>query len=232
MLLPRASAFADETCPSLSSESSQPGAMSQPAQLPSLDSVVNAGRSNSSEPDLLDTALSILFEPSPILSSQVVPRVHALLRSEHVSSYTDLLNMAVQTVLDLPMSDRATFIGGHPRIGEVKTLSALSASEQTRQATSPEVLARLAHLNACYERRFPGLVYITFVNGRSRAAILEEMEAKLGLEHSLSPDQPPVSDSRFEPISQESYVWNNELTRAVEDVGRIAISRLSAFNVT
>ena len=45
---------------------------------------------------------------------------------------------------------KAAFVAGHPRIGEVHNLSRLSAGEQAAAATPPEVLARLAHLNACY----------------------------------------------------------------------------------
>ena len=67
---------------------------------------------------------------------------------------------------------KTQFIAGHPRIGEVNGLSQLSAQEQAAKATPPEVLARLAHLNTCYENHYPGLIYITFVNGRSRAQIM------------------------------------------------------------
>lgn len=34
-------------------------------------------------------------------------------------------------------------------------------------------------LNALYEEAFPGLRYITFVNGRSRAEIIPELEVSL-----------------------------------------------------
>ncbi|KAJ7257955.1 OHCU decarboxylase-domain-containing protein [Mycena haematopus] len=136
------------------------------------------------------------------------------------ASYTNLLNAAMTQVAtwDLPL--RAKFIAGHPRIGETKNLSALSAKEQgatpTVAPTPPEVLARLAHLNACYEHRYPGLRYITFVNGRSRAAIALEMEDVLGLPHSLSPDEPPVDE--ITPIEPGADAWRSELDRAVMDI--------------
>jgi len=91
------------------------------------------------------------------------------------------------------------------------------------------VLARLAHLNACYERRYLGLRYITFVNGRSRGAIAEEMEDVLGVEHSLSPDQPDIGG--IESVSVGGVEWKAELDRAVADVGQIAKSRLRALGV-
>jgi 2-oxo-4-hydroxy-4-carboxy--5-ureidoimidazoline (OHCU) decarboxylase len=90
-------------------------------------------------------------------------------------------------------------------------------------------LARLAHLNSCYERRYPGLRYITFVNGRSRAVVAEEMEVVLQVGHSLSPDEPPVNS--FEPVDKNSAAWRSELDRAIVDMGRIAESRLAALGV-
>ncbi|KAJ7626421.1 Oxo-4-hydroxy-4-carboxy-5-ureidoimidazoline decarboxylase [Mycena polygramma] len=178
--------------------------------------------------------LSVLLEPSDILFSALVPAfVASLTKGTRYTSYTDLIDAAIDEVgrWDLPL--RAQFIAGHPRIGETKNLSALSAKEQGATPavarTPPAVLARLAHLNACYERRYPGLRYITFVNGRSRAAIALEMEDVLGLPHSLSPDQPPVEEViQIEPGAE---AWRDELDRAVVDVGRIAKGRLGAMKV-
>ena len=110
---------------------------------------------------------------------------------------------------------------------EVSGLSRLSAQEQAARATPPQVLARLAHLNACYEHRYPGLRYITFVNGRTRAAVKDEMEDALGLERSLSPDEPPVETVGSIEVGSEE--WTTELERAVEDLGKIAESRLKAL---
>jgi len=41
-------------------------------------------------------------------------------------------------------------------------------------------------LNAFYEETYPNLRYITFVNGRSRAEIVPELEVHLSLSLSLS----------------------------------------------
>ena len=88
------------------------------------------------------------------------------------------------------------------------------------------MLARLAHLNACYEHKYPGLVYITFVNGRSRAEIKDEMEEKLGF---VGKTVGTTSDG--ERVKMGDVEWLLEVRRAVADVGRIARSRLTAIGV-
>jgi 2-oxo-4-hydroxy-4-carboxy--5-ureidoimidazoline (OHCU) decarboxylase len=40
-------------------------------------------------------------------------------------------------------------------------------------------MARLQELNAQYRETYPGLLYLTFVNGRGREAIVKELEAFL-----------------------------------------------------
>ncbi|KAH9924740.1 OHCU decarboxylase-domain-containing protein [Fomitopsis serialis] len=152
--------------------------------------------------------LTTLFEASPILFSDLLPGV--------VSKWDAGL--------------KASFIAGHPRIGEVKGLSHLSSQEQAARATPPEVLVRLAHLNACYEHRYPGLRYITFVNGRSRSAIKDEMEGVLGFEPSLSPDKPLLEAAGSIEVGSEE--WIRELERAIGDLGKIAQSRLQAVGAT
>ena len=101
--------------------------------------------------------------------------------------------------------------------------------EQAAAATPPEVLARLTHLNACYEYKYPGLRYITFVNGRSRAVIMEEMEGVLGFERSFSASEPTVNSVKKVDVGGKE--WKVELNRAVIDVGRIAQSRLGTLGV-
>ncbi|KAJ7623511.1 Oxo-4-hydroxy-4-carboxy-5-ureidoimidazoline decarboxylase [Roridomyces roridus] len=174
----------------------------------------------------LGATLATLFEPSEILDF-VVPSLASELPK--LGTYADLIDAAIQQVSELPVPQRAQFIAGHPRIGETKNLSALSAKEQgaapSVAPTPPEVLARLAHLNTCYERSYPGLRYITFVNGRTRAAIALEIEDVLGISHSLSPSEPPVEE--MVEIETGSDAWKAELDRAVVDVGRIAKNRLN-----
>ncbi|EPS94563.1 hypothetical protein FOMPIDRAFT_1134194 [Fomitopsis schrenkii] len=179
----------------------------------------------------LAEALAILFEPTPVLYTDLLPRVAACISSSSSPprSYVDLVVLALKVVSTWDASLKRSFIAGHPRIGEVNGLSHLSAQEQAARATPPEVLARLAHLNACYEHRYPGLRYITFVNGRTRAAIKDEMEGVLGLGSSLSPDEPPLD--AVGSVEIESEGWTKELERAVEDLGKIAESRFKALGV-
>ena len=181
-----------------------------------------------SKPALAE-ALAVLFEPTPVLYSDLLPAVASRIASAPAPprSYSDLVALALHVVSTWDASLKARFIAGHPRIGEVSGLSRLSAQEQAARATPPQVLARLAHLNACYEHRYPGLRYITFVNGRTRAAVKDEMEDALGLERSLSPDEPPVETVGSIEVGSEE--WTTELERAVEDLGRIAESRLKAL---
>jgi hypothetical protein len=68
-----------------------------------------------------------------------------------------IASLAIELIHTWPTSDKAAFIHGHPRIGEQSNLSAMSAAEQARYATPPEVLERLAVLNQEYERVYPGL---------------------------------------------------------------------------
>ncbi|KAK0202797.1 Oxo-4-hydroxy-4-carboxy-5-ureidoimidazoline decarboxylase [Desarmillaria ectypa] len=194
--------------------------------IPSLEQI-QAGHS-------LPDALTILFEHSPILISNLCPQLVGILPTlPPLGSYSQLINVSLSQLGTWNHEMKAQFIAGHPRIGESKNLSKLSAREQgttsTTAATPPEVLARLALLNACYEKKYPGLIYITFVNGRTRAAIAEEMEDKLGIEHSLSPNNPALVD--IEPVAVGSPSWISELDKAVIDVGLIAKSRLGALGV-
>jgi hypothetical protein len=68
-----------------------------------------------------------------------------------------LLWSAERVIRAWPVADQASFIHGHPRIGELVGLSVLSAQEQAQRATPQHVLDRLAYLNEEYERRYPGL---------------------------------------------------------------------------
>ncbi|KIL00765.1 hypothetical protein PAXRUDRAFT_821346 [Paxillus rubicundulus Ve08.2h10] len=174
--------------------------------------------------------LTLLFEHSDVLGKHLLPALLATRPNPSLSDASDvekILSASLEIIKSWDLELQAQFIAGHPRIGETKKLSALSSKEQSGSAsnpTPPEVLSRLTHLNACYEHVFPGLRYITFVNGRSRAAIAEEMEDKLRTSHSLLPDQPPVDS--FMPVEKGTREWLQELDRAVEDVGKIAQSRL------
>ncbi len=140
----------------------------------------------------------------------------------------DLIDLAASHIEKLEVRDRAAFIAGHPRIGEVSNLSAMSAAEQASKRASPQVLHQLELLNAAYEQAYPSLRYITFVNGRTRAEIVPEMEKLLGLMRGIE-DSTPKSIVVHQIGSQE---WEAELDRAVHDIILIAKARLVALGLT
>ncbi|KAF8661294.1 hypothetical protein AX16_001393 [Volvariella volvacea WC 439] len=204
--------------------------MSDETVLPTI-AEIRSGTSSENSP--LARALAILFESSPVLVSVLEPQISSSLASNNsISTYAELIDVALEAISTWKVAAQANFIAGHPRIGEVKNLSKLSAKEQAGQGitpTPPEVLARLKHLNECYEAKYPGLRYITFVNGRTRAVIAEEMEDKLGIPHTLSPNEPaPDTLVKVEVDGQE---WRAELSRAITDIGLIAKSRLRTLGV-
>lgn len=198
--------------------------------LPDLTEVQSSPSSSESP---LAVALNILFEHSAILVTRLEPQLHALfstLAPGTLTSYSQFIDTALDEIGGWDTASQAEFISGHPRIGETKGLSELSSREQGAQGvnpTSPEVLARLAHLNKLYEVKYPGLRYITFVNGRTHASIAEEMEDVLGIPHSLLPSEP---DSEcINPMNPSSKGWEEELNRAVHDIGSIAKNRLKVL---
>ena len=200
--------------------------------LPTLEAIQRSPHSTPQSP--LGLALEILFEHSPILVNLLEPQLNTVLKSSPpLTSYTELINVALSEIAKWDLQAQSEFISGHPRIGEVKNLSKLSASEQGATGanpTPPEVLTRLAHLNACYEVVYPGLRYITFVNGRSRAAIVEEMESALGFVRSPNLNEPVVDSMVAKKFG--SREWITELNRAIDDIGHIAKSRLGALGVS
>jgi len=149
-----------------------------------------------------------------LVSDRLRLRADAL---NHYHTYADLIDTSFDIINTLGNDQKAEFISGHPRIGETKNLSMLSAKEQAARATPPEVLERLVKLNDLYEDRFPKLRYITFVNGRSRSQIADELNTKLS--------------SVPEPVEIYSRTWETELARALNDVKLIAKSRLISFGV-
>ncbi len=180
----------------------------------------------------ITTILSILFEHSSIIDGKISPDLTERISDpsflDHPKSYHDLIDLAASHIEKLEVRDRAAFIAGHPRIGEVSNLSAMSAAEQASKRASPQVLHQLELLNAAYEQAYPSLRYITFVNGRTRAEIVPEMEKLLGLMRGIE-DSTPESIVVHQIGSQE---WEAELDRAVHDIILIAKARLVALGLT
>lgn len=126
--------------------------------------------------------LDLLFEPSTQLHTLSVP----LLQEKAFPSYDDLIaGVGIQlTELSKSASTSDTawledILSSHPRLGAQKVDSAQSAAEQAQLHGSVEESERLRQLNEEYEAKFPGLRYVVFVNGRSRAVIMEDMTNRI-----------------------------------------------------
>jgi len=207
--------------------------------LPSLAQILQS--SSEDDNSALIQTLCTIFEPSPVLRTHLAPQILSLLSSSSspsppsvaIDSYASLVDVALHTITtSWDASLQSEFISGHPRIGQVKNLSKLSAAEQARVGAPPEVISRLEHLNRCYEWKYPGLRYITFVNGRTRTEIMREMEGFLGvraLEDGCAIDQPKFEAIQI--VSSEREEWKDELDRAIRDVGLIAKGRLTTFGL-
>ena len=200
------------------------------AQLQPLDEIHKSTSDNVL--DVLKRVVSTLFEHSPVLDEHLVPK---LASSGEFISYTDLIDRSATIIRSWPPALQSSFISGHPRIGEQnpERLSALSALEQARYETPPWVIERLGWLNGVYEGRYEGLRYITFVNGRTRREVMEEMENALGVEKAGGPEWKDglegSSTSEAEEVRLKVKVggeeWSKELERAVGEVILIARDR-------
>jgi len=198
-------------------------------QLPSLDEI---NKSSSDDGwSALKRVVSTLFEHSPVLDEHLVPNLAKSLPSPTtLTSYPDLVDRCAAIIRSWPADLRSSFVSGHPRIGEQdpERLSALSAAEQARFFTPSWVIERLGWLNGVYERRYEGLRYITFVNGRTRREVMEEMEGALGVEKAQGPeweDREPESLLVAGKVEVDGGEWSKELERAVEEVVLIAKDR-------
>ena len=97
--------------------------------------------------------------------------VERLARLEHP------LERAEEVVDELPEDELREALDAHPAVG-ARRLSARSAAEQGGDAP-PEVLEELVRLNAEYERR-NGFRFVTFVAGRPKEQVLEELRGRIG----------------------------------------------------
>ena len=151
--------------------------------------------------EAITNALDLLFEPSKELHALALPAIRAAClpsAPKLLASYDDLVEIVRAELLALqrqvathsepsPSQERLNaktrllgILGAHPRLGAKKVESAQSAAEQAQlQQASAEEAAKLAALNAEYESSFPGLIYVVFVNGRSREVIMQDMRDRI-----------------------------------------------------
>ena len=88
----------------------------------------------------------------------------------------------------------------------------------------------LQSLNALYESRYPKLRYITFVAGRSRAQVAEDMEQLL-MQPTGQKDEEGASAPPTETYDIGSPEWKAELERALKDIFLIAKARLKGMGI-
>lgn len=122
--------------------------------------------------------LSLLFEPSPFLHTTLAP----LLQTPH-PTYPSLISSIKTHLLSLRTTDPSlllSILASHPRLGAKKVESAQSQAEQAKlQAGGEEEGRVLAELNEEYERKFPGLRFVVWVNGRGRGEIMSIMRERI-----------------------------------------------------
>lgn len=135
--------------------------------------------------------LDHLFEPCNTLSNFIFIKV----LHQQYNTYPEFINLVRKELLEF-LKQSETFqsqyqgeinpvineiISAHPRLGEPKkeTLSVHSNNEQKTLNNDPEIIKKLKELNAAYEKTFPGLRYVVFVNGRSRHEIMDNMQKRI-----------------------------------------------------
>ncbi|KEZ40866.1 OHCU decarboxylase [Scedosporium apiospermum] len=153
-----------------------------PARLPAISSL--SGLSLAQQTEILD----LLFEPSPSIHELLLPLFR---KKGEFASYDDFITEAHAVFSTLRTDSSPTssdeypdaraklhsILGSHPRLGAKKVESAQSAAEQAQLQSGDG--SELAALNAEYEKTFPGLRYVVFVNGRPRPVIMENMRERI-----------------------------------------------------
>ncbi|EME47873.1 hypothetical protein DOTSEDRAFT_69711 [Dothistroma septosporum NZE10] len=126
--------------------------------------------------------LDLLFERSQRLHSLSAPLLH----EKTFESYDDLIAAVGVQLTDLSESASTSstkwledILGSHPRLGAKKVESTQSQAEQSQLQGDAEEAEQLRALNEEYERKFPGLRYVVFVNGRSRPVIMADMRNRV-----------------------------------------------------
>lgn len=133
------------------------------------------------DPDACRAALAPLFEGAPRFLAR-------LCDSRPFGGGAQLFANARRIAREMPEPEQVELLDAHPRLGAPPgTVSAHSYIEQgyDREAAGAaarleweRIAAQLKRLNAAYESRF-GFRYCVFVAGRSRAALLPELERAL-----------------------------------------------------
>jgi 2-oxo-4-hydroxy-4-carboxy--5-ureidoimidazoline (OHCU) decarboxylase len=122
--------------------------------------------------DEFDARMAPLFEGAPRFLAR-------LAAARPFGSPEALFDAAERIALAMPEPEQRELIDAHPRLGAPPaSVSPMSFREQGYDRETEEAVAALEKLNAEYEARF-GFRYCVWVNGRSRAALVPELEAAL-----------------------------------------------------
>lgn len=164
----------------------------------------------------LEFVLDNLFEPCRTLTDILISHI----KKHKFNSYTQLIEYCKSILTELiedyrehpSQSSRETIckiVSAHPRLGAPKTivLSEHSQNEQKSLSGSEELTTKLKQLNEEYEKKFPGLIFVVFVNGRSREAIMKIMRDRI-----------------------ENSTWINEVEIAFNEMCDIALDRAKKLN--
>ncbi|PCG95679.1 Oxo-4-hydroxy-4-carboxy-5-ureidoimidazoline decarboxylase [Penicillium occitanis (nom. inval.)] len=146
-------------------------------------------------------ALDTLFEPSPDLHTILQPILSSASSNHPFQSYDTLIDTihaqlsALSTTTD-PQQKQTLYniLGSHPCLGasspaaqaglselsrrEQANINKSAENEQQAEAAADQAV-RLSKLNMEYEEKYPGLRYVTWVNGRGRDVIMVDMRRRI-----------------------------------------------------
>lgn len=130
------------------------------------------------------TIIDLLFEPNDTLHSIITGgEAEAVLKVTEYSSYDGLIDAVKKHIENVTAEGDKRLdkvLAAHPRLGAKKVESAQSQAEQAQLNTGgEEEVKKLAAFNEEYEKKFPGLRYVVFVNGRSREEIMKNMRVRI-----------------------------------------------------
>ncbi|KDN41255.1 hypothetical protein K437DRAFT_295668 [Tilletiaria anomala UBC 951] len=186
-------------------------------------------------PAELEPVLKRLLEcPSfltPVLASQTAAAISELDEDSRPDTFEGLLDVARYCIDDDPgwdLEERRQLVGGHPPIGTKLTPGSLSEESRREQLkggeADQETMDRLARLNALYNKRYPGLAFVTFVAGRPRAVVADELGKLLGPE---TVDAKVKAESFPDTLvfKKGSKEWLAEYERGYDALWQIAFDR-------
>ncbi|KAL9633414.1 MAG: hypothetical protein Q9204_003406 [Flavoplaca sp. TL-2023a] len=162
--------------------------------------------------------LDQLFEPCIPLHTLSI----SLLQEKTFTSYDELIDSIGLQLTALANSSSTSdgtwlqsILAAHPRLGQSKVESSQSQSEQAQLNTGDESSAQsLTELNQLYENTFPGLRYVVFVNGRSRAVIMDDMKTRID-RRDWTAEQHAAIQVGFLPLPQEKQLMTPVHRRCV-----------------